>query len=260
MDKSVLHDSVSRRQFAAALLAPLALAKTADLKSLVFCCSGSNDVYRVLTSAGGRMARYDTPAKAIARAPKAAGILILPDGYPETPVQFSDQLLSQARDKKLRVYIEYSSSSATSVEKPQSAEWERAVVASSFFGPSLAPERILSLHECRYLPLPAARGGATMHLALARVAGFDTAVFGLPEKDVHPLLVEDESGCVLKAATQLSRFITARYEPTAAWTSVWQAVLKWLLASAEEIEFKWTPGVRPSWVPSATLPENAERH
>ena len=260
MDSFLVGDISSRRQFAAILLsAPLVLAKTSEGKPLVFCCSGENDLYRLLSSAGARITRYATPAQAIARAPKGSGVLILADQYPETPVLFSDKMLSRALAKNLRVYVEYAVTTAASETTPQAAKWERAVVTSSFFGPSLSSQRILSLHECRYLALPLVGDGTVTHLVLARVAGFDTAVFGLPEKDVHPLLVEGHAGHVLKAATQLSRFVTARYGPVAAWTAVWQAILKWLLAAKQETGISWTPAVRPSWPASTVLPKDAER-
>jgi hypothetical protein len=72
---------------------------------------------------------------------------------------------------------------------------------------------LLSLHSCSLAPLARPRADFRVHLALAKVAGFDRAVYGLPSQDVKPLLVESQSEPLLLAATQLSRMITARYGP-----------------------------------------------
>ena len=236
----------SRREFAGMMLAPFAFGK-GDANRLVFCCASENDLYRALSSP---FHRYDSASEAVERAPRDSGVLILADLYPETAVSVPENVLARAREKNLRLYIEY----AGSVKEARRAEWERAVVTGSFFGESLPAQRILSLHKCSYLPLPDGRG--SVHMALARVAGFDTAVYGLPEKDVRPLLVQD--GQTLIAASALSRFITARYAPVAAWTLVWRKILEWL-AGAEKVDLQWTPAVRPSWDGQRSLTESAER-
>ena len=80
------------------------------------------------------------------------------------------------------------------------------------------------INDCHYLPVQA----ANPHLVLARVSGFDTARFGLPESDVQPILFEHPRGDILVATTKLSQFVTARYAPTDAWSPVWQMILGWL--------------------------------
>ena len=62
---------------------------------------------------------------------------------------------------------------------PYGAVLERTVVASEAFGPDLPKMRILMIHDCHYLPVEA----ANPHLVLARVEGYDTAVYGLPKRD-----------------------------------------------------------------------------
>src|SRR5690348_4925372 len=100
----------SRRQFAASLLAPLAFART-ELP-IVLSCSPHNDLYRALLSANVSMHRYSSPEQAILSAPAKAGVLILSDAYPDTVVPLSGKLLSQAKEKTLRVYAEYALLSA----------------------------------------------------------------------------------------------------------------------------------------------------
>jgi hypothetical protein len=225
----------SRRQFTATLWAPLAFAR--HERRLVISCSPDNDLYRALQ----RVPRYSTPEQALHHAHPGSGVLLLEGGYPDT-------LRAQAQKKRLRVYVE-----SALPEKPRVANRERAVVISSFFGDALPPMSILSLHSCRYIPLS---GGKT-HLTLAKVAGFDKAVFGLPPQ-TYPILIEQESDQLLLASTPLSRFVTARYGPSAAWIIVWQQILRWL-THQQDFEIHATPSVRPAFSAAAVLPADAEK-
>jgi hypothetical protein len=124
----------SRRQFVASLGAPLAFARR--VPPIVLSCSPGNDLYRALSLAP----RFSTPDEAIHHARPGTGVLLLADSYPEAAISFPENLITQARKKRLRVYAEYASP-----EKPLVADRERAVVASSFFGDALPPMSILSL-------------------------------------------------------------------------------------------------------------------
>jgi hypothetical protein len=84
--------------------------------------------------------------------------------------------------------------------------------------------RLLIIHGCHFLPMVA----KSPHLILARVAGYDTAVFGLPETEVYPVLFEHPRGDILVATTKLSQFVTGRYAPNDAWPVVWRMVFTWL--------------------------------
>ena len=229
--------NTSRRQFAATLWAPLAFAR--DEAPLTLSCPSDNDLYRALPS----LPRFSTPEQAIRHARPGTGVAILTGTLPEN-------LLAQARQKHLRLYIE-----STPSENARVANRERAVVTTSFFGDTLPPMSILSLHSCRYGPLS---GGKT-HLRLAKVAGFDKAVFGLP-RETFPVLIEREQDQILLASTPLSRFVAARYGPSAAWIIVWQQILRWLLANPRRIEMHTTPSVRATFSASTPLPADAEKN
>src|SRR5690606_3547681 len=112
--------------------------------------------------------------------------------------------------------------------------------------------RILGMHGCWYLPVKA--DGA--HLSLAKVAGYNTAVYGLPET-TYPILFELPGPTVLVATSKLSHFVTGRYAPTAAWKSVWERILAWLCPQQEVSELSWTPVIQVKG-PDEALPENAE--
>jgi len=207
----------------------LALAAPRETK-LVFACEAGNDLYRALPG----FPRCETAAEAVAAAPAGAGVLLLAGGAPDREAVLK---------KKLRVYWEYPPG------ETRTARLERAVVASDAFGPDLERMRILSLHACPFVhfsPRPA-------DLVLARVAGFDRAVYGLPQKDVYPILFEQDG--MLVAAARLSRFISARYAPSEAWAAVWKRILQWL-GAAQAV--RWTPSVRPTYGRTDALPAVVE--
>lgn len=168
------------------------------------------------------------------------------------------EFFAAAAGKKLRLYLEFPGFlPGLTLGKPRTVGWERGVVASDFFGPALPPLRLLSPQNCVFLPVNAPKS----HLVLGRVAGYDTATYGLP-KQTFPLLFElppgETNGPVLVATTQLSRMVTARFSPLPAWQAVWRTVLGWL-APGTQLELKWTPTVRPTWSRDEALPPNAER-
>jgi len=221
---------------------------------LVFACAADNDLYRVMTAEGAVYLRCTDPAEAVDKAPQGAGVLILADEYPDKTTPVDPQVFEEASKKKLRLYVEYPSAlPGLKLGQPRQSRWERAVVASDAFGPELPKMRILMVHDCRMLPVEA----AASHLVSARVAGFDTAVYGLP-KETWPLLFEHPRGDVLVATTMLSHFVTGRYSPTDAWGPVWQMILGWLSPGEAPPKLTWTPTVRPMYGRDQPLPKDAE--
>ena len=95
------------------------------------------------------------------------------------------------------------------------------------------------------------------HLVLARVAGFDTAVYGLADTKTFPILFEHPRGDVLVATTKLSQFVTARYAPEDAWPAVWRMILGRLQPGAAVPKLEWTPAVRPTYGRQDKLPADA---
>ena len=224
--------------------------------ALTFACAADNDLYRVLTADGAQHRRLATPAEAITAAAEGTGVLLLADGYPANRTPIDPAVLAEAARKKLRVYVEYPEALPDlKLDPPRRAVWERTVVTSDAFGPALEKMRILMVQDCHFLPTEA----ADPHLVLAKVAGYDTAAFGLPAEGVWPLLFTHPRGDVLVATTKLSQFVTARYAPTDAWPPVWQMVLGWLVNGEKVPEPKWTPVVRPSYGKTGQLPADAER-
>lgn len=239
---------------------------------ITFCCSAANDLYRAVVAEGISFLRYSDPDEAVAKAPSETGVLILADYYPKLTTQLSDRAFENAARKNLRIYVEYPSSMpGVEAGKPLAtstlnAEWggscyERAVVTSDAFGPELPKLSLLNLNHSYFVPVTVDR----TDLILARVAGFDKAVYGLPSNNVifgmqlrYPLLFEHPDGSILISTTKLSQFVTARYGPTEAWRLVWRRVLGWLCPHQEITNLKWTPSVRPSFQQDEPLPARVE--
>lgn len=223
-------------------------------RALVFCCRADNDVFKALPAAvRRRAARFDEPAAAVAAASRGAGVLLLADGYPDRTTALDEALFREASRKDLRLFVEYPDRlPGPATGAPRRTEWERAVVASDVFGPALPALSILGVHDCRFVPAEA----GTVHLVVARVAGFDKAVYGLPEK-THPLLFEARPG-LLVATAALSRFVTARYAPASAWTRIWEWILDRVDPGAGGHRLEWQPVVAPAFGPAEALPAAAE--
>jgi hypothetical protein len=228
---------------------------------VVLCCQPTNDLYDLLASRGGRWARYDSPQDAVRYAPSGGGVLILADGYPEDATEIKPELFDLAGAKGLRMYIEYPKSVLGLYSGlPRETQGERVVVTSNLFAPALPRLSILAMHNGSFIPVDA----VGPDLALARVAGFDTAVYELPpwitprspDCRMFPVLVKNPLGQILVGTTKLSQFITGRYAPAEAWRTVWEKIFEWLAEGKFDMPV-WTPAVGPSFDPQEPLPADA---
>jgi sucrose-6-phosphate hydrolase SacC (GH32 family) len=229
----------------------------------VIAAREDNDLVRVLSASGVAAERFDDPAAAVAKAAQGDGVLVLADAYPKKTTALTPALFETARAKGIRLYVEYPSTlpdlKCGVPQTLRTGQWgnilDRTVVASDAFGDRLKKSRILMIHDCHYLPVEAHRP----HLVVARVAGYDQALYGLPKENVHPILFEHPGGGVLVATTKLSQFVTARYAPLDAWEPVWRMILKWAQPSADLPALRWTPPLQPSYSRDAELPADVER-
>lgn len=222
--------------------------------NLAIACSPDNDLFRVLTDSGCTCARFDSAGEAIDRAEQGCAVLILADGYPKVLTRTDAAIYEVAQRKNLKLYVEYPDYvPGVHLGAPQTTVWERAVVASQALGDQLPKSRILSISGCRYLPTNA----DDPMLVIARVAGYDTAVYGIPPS-ASPILFKLPGREVLVATTKLSGFVTGRYAPSREWGLLWQRIINILDPSAD-VTLKWTPIVRPAYSEHDKLPADAER-
>jgi len=224
---------------------------------LVLACTAGNDLWLALGAGGVAATRCDDAAAAVRTAPHGGAVLVLAEGYPATPTPLTPELVAEASRRRLRLFIEFPGWLPDLATGPvRTTQYERAVVGSDAFGPDLARLRIVGINDCHYVPVAA----PVADLVLARVAGFDTAVFGLPADGVQPLLFQHPTRAdILVAATRLSNFVTARYAPAEAWRHIWRHILGWLRRDRAEVWPSWIPQVRPSFARDAILPGSVER-
>ena len=224
-------------------------------KGWTFACAADNDLYRVVTASRPACPRFATAAEAVRATAEGSGVLILADGYPEKPNDVEPAVFEQAAKKRLRLYVEYPAKLPDiEIGTPKDVKYERGVVTSDFFGDTLGPMRIVLVSSCRYLPMKA----PAAHLVVAKVAGVDTAVFGLKGTPADPLLFDHPRGNLLVATTKLSYFVSGRYLPVEAWRTIWQTILARLRPDGLPVRLAWTPTVRPSYDCAEPLPADAD--
>ncbi len=216
------------------------------MSQLVFVCQPNNDLYNCILQSGLDAVCYTSFTEAIAAGKPGAGILLLADDYPVAGTDIDAVTLQAALRQKMRIYVEYPTAyPGIHIHEAQVAKHERIVVASDFFADSLQQSSILSAHSCWILPMrPESDSTFRRHLVSAKVAGYTTAVYGLPNT-VQPLLLEAGDNPVLIAATKLSAVVRGRYAPIEAWRTLWQQLLRWLAQDEQLLLAPWEPAVRP---------------
>lgn len=221
---------------------------------LTLCGSEGNEFYGILRASGISCKRIDSFQDAVKKAAPGSGVMLLGEGYPSKQTVVDLETLELSRKKNLRLYIEFPDKlPGYAFDKPATISRERVVVTSDLFGSSAPQMRIVTVNDCHYLPTTASQ----VHLRVARVAGYDTAVFGLPQTS-WPVLFEAPEFNALVATASLSNFSRGRYGPAREWKAIWQAILN-RINGAPVSELKWTPSVRPAHGPTEKLPSDAER-
>ncbi len=216
--------------------------------------SGANDLSEVLTQSGLCCRAFAAPEQALRETETGDALLLLADGWPDRPTVLPESVAAAAREGTRRVLIEFPAAlPGCPAAETRAIEFERGVVAADCFGPELAAGRIVMLHDCRFRTFAA----ADPVLVLARVAGFDTAVYGLPEER-FPVLYFDRENQLWVATARLSRFVTSRFAPGDAWPVIWRWLLQEL--SGETIPpLTVIPQVAPTGSPALAIGAEEER-
>lgn len=223
-----------------------------------------NDLLLTLRENGIEYTRASSPEEAIHGAPDGAGVMILASGYPERTTHIAPELFAQARNREIRLYVEYPDDlpdlNVGEPRKHGSGEYggnlDREVITSDAFGFPLKRKRIVMIHGCHYVPVEV--DPSLRHIVVARVAGYDIVRFGLPDNDVWPILFEHPRDTLLVSSSKLSHFRSGRYAPTDAWSHVWCMILGWLRPGRSSVLLNWTPTVRPTYDRVEQLPADAE--
>ncbi|MBY5957350.1 hypothetical protein KUV50_04325 [Membranicola marinus] len=217
----------------------------------------SNDLVRLLEKDPSvDLQFHQSPMDAVNAANSGNGLLILSEGYPQTMVPLDDKFYTTIKEKQLRCYIEFPSY-APGVELGDvvEAKAERAVVKqSSWFHGRPDSLQILGINGLHYI----SNDVDESYIVAAKVAGFDSAIYGLPDKS-DPLFFAWGDFPVWIASTQLSRFVSGRYAPQEAWASLWESILSHVLPGVELQPLDWDLTVAASYGKTEKLPADFQR-
>ncbi|WP_236974159.1 hypothetical protein [Membranihabitans maritimus] len=220
--------------------------------------SGSveNDLVSVLNKQNELEIRlYSSPQEALESAIEGEGLLVLSASYPEDKVSLTDKFYQTVVSKKLRAFIEYPDFvPGVEMGDTYEAQAERAVVRSGFFGTEVDSLQILGLNGLHFISNNADGG----HLVAAKVAGFDSAIFGLPAKTTS-LLFSWEDHPVLISTTNLSQFISGRFAPQKQWAHIWKSIIEYVSPQTSIGELEWTPTVSTTFSKNEDLPQDFQK-
>ncbi len=222
---------------------------------LVLTGDAECDLVSVLRGNRIRAARYETAAEALAAAPDQAALMVLAGRGGADPAPLPAAFWDEAARKKLRLYCECPSAApGLAVGEKRVVTLERAVIASGAFGIGLPRLRILSVPEIQFSLL----AGPDPLIVLAKVAGYDRAVYGIPGEGAHWLLGRLPGYDALVSSLPLSGFITGRFSPAAEWARVWSYILNWLVPGLAPGGLQVKPSVSPAYGRSEPMPADVQ--
>ena len=215
-----------------------------------------NDLHQLLLDNGIAVTYIALPFDAVTVAKKGDAIIVTASDYPNTATNLTQNFFDLAKEKKIRLYVEYPSY-LPGYEVQATAyvgNLERGVISSDFFGKMLPAMSLLGLNNCHLFKVDVQKP----LISYAKVAGFDRAEYGLENTDVYTLLFKQDN--ILVATSCLTNFYTARYAPSDSWKIVWTEILKWLTNNRNIVLDKWQPDPAPSYFANATLPADAGKN
>ena len=224
-------------------------------QSIVFCGRVDNDLYVLLQKEGWDIQRYDNPEQAIQQSKPGMGVIISASSYPTQKTPFSDAQYLMAKQKKLKVYLEYPQY-IPGISVPDTfivGKLERGVISSDFFGKSMPEMSLLGLNDCHLYHVKVEKP----LISFAKVAGFAKADYGLTGTDVYPLLFRKDN--MLIAMSCLTNFKQGRFEPNVSWKIVWEQLAGWLTQNKKVSFSHWSSDPAPSYTADAVFPADARK-
>lgn len=208
-----------------------------SIRSTILVCVKADSLLSHPPSPG--LACHVNITAAVAATPDNGAVAWLAQGYPTMPTPLNSSAAADAiatmTARHMRLFLEFPAQldAAAAPATPAVTVWERAVVAAGATPLSLPALALLHPHEIAYVNLSGSPGAGAPWLQLAKMAGFDTAVDGIPTTAV-PLLfaakvtAQASSLHALVASTALSRFRVGRFGPHASWEVVWTDIMRYV--------------------------------
>lgn len=184
------------------------------------------------------------------RAGEGDCVFVLADDYPNSFTSVLEEDYIWADSVGVRMFVEYPGvMPGGDISSIYKADCERGVVLGEEIG--LKPMSIVGINGCRVIDCSV----SDPLMLLAKIAGYDTAVFGLEGvSNSWPLLFE--SGNSLIAGTSFSNCVKGRYGPV----DSWEKIISYSISKTigRNVNISLPVEVSPSYGKGEKLPRNAE--
>ncbi len=211
----------------------------------------NNDLVNLLGKERFKIISGESVSKTLEIAKPGSAVILTSDNYPDKPQNLTESDLNTIKEKGLRVYAEFVTLPGQNPEINEISV-ERVVVTKPL-GDSLKPMDLLTINRAAYLKAEA----ADPLMVIARVAGFDTAVFGLEDTPFSPLVYKHGDNLWI-STSKLTDFSRLRLMPESKWQPFWENVLADL--TGKNVTFKeWPAMIAPAYSENAKLPKDARK-
>lgn len=210
-----------------------------------------NDLVQLLKEERFKIRESPTATGALEAAKPGSAVLLLGGGYPDSPQALSKIDIANIKEKGLKVFAEFTTLPEQATEIKEISV-ERVVVTKEI-GDSLKPMDLLTINRAAYLETEA----TDPIMVIARVAGFDTAVYGLEDTPSSPLVFKQNDNLWI-STSKLSDFARLRLIPERKWQPFWEAMISDLTGG--KVAFKnWPALISPAYSKNQPLPETARK-
>ena len=211
----------------------------------------NNDLVNLLGKERFKIISGDSVSKTLEIAKPGSAVILTSDNYPDKPQNLTESDLNTIKEKELRVFAEFVTLPGQNPEINEISV-ERVVVTKPL-GDSLKPMDLLTINRAAYLKAEA----ADPLMVIARVAGFDTAVFGLKDTPFSPLVYKHGDNLWI-STSKLTDFSRLRLMPESKWQPFWENVLADL--TGKNVTFKeWPAMISPAYSENAKLPKDSRK-
>ena len=219
-----------------------------------------NDLVNLLEKERFKIIRGDSVSKTLESAKPGSAVILVANEYPDKPQILSEKDLGTIKEKGLRVFAEFAAlrlrsgteegDSGTGELELKEISVERVVVTEPI-GDNLKPMDLLTINRAVYIKTEA----TDPMMVIARVAGFDTAVYGLEDTPYDPLVFKDGENLWI-GTSKLTDFSKLRFMPESKWQPFWENILSEL--TGNEVTFKeWPKMIAPAYSEKEKLPKTA---
>ena len=251
------------KAFALALAAATMISCGNNSGSTIYVSTqtADNDLINLLEKERFKIIRSESVSRTLESAKPGSAVILVANEYPDKPQILSEKDLGTIKEKGLKVFAEFAAlrsfdklrtalRSGTGELELKEISVERVVVTEPI-GDNLKPMDLLTINRAVYIKTEA----TDPMMVIARVAGFDTAVYGLEDTPYDPLVFKDGENLWI-STSKLTDFARLRFMPESKWKPFWESILSEL--TGNEVTFKeWPKMIAPAYSEKEKLPKTA---